>query len=98
MRILLSLALFISSGAICAAQPWPPVPPVDLAALSPADFADDELDIPYYLHHFHTIANAIVEHGENRGFIAISVWRSEKDNKPYNARVMESHLSLTRAL
>ncbi|MGI5816609.1 MAG: hypothetical protein ACOX9R_00780 [Armatimonadota bacterium] len=76
-----------------SAQELPEVPPVDLAGLSPDDFADDELDIPYYLHHFHTLANSIIEEGENRGFIDIPVWRREQDNEPYNARVMENHLS-----
>lgn len=78
--------------AVCA-HAMPEVPPVDLAQFSPDDFADDELDLPYYLHHFHTLANSIVEEGEDRGFITISVWRRERDNEPYNARVMENHLS-----
>ncbi len=52
------------------------------------------MDLPYYLAHFHRLANSVVEEGENRGFIDISVWRNPQDNKPYNARVMENILSL----
>jgi hypothetical protein len=36
----------------------------------------------------------VVEEGDNRGFINISVWRNPQDNKPYNARIMENILSL----
>jgi hypothetical protein len=70
------------------------VPDIDLSKLKPADFTDEELDVPYYLKHFHTFANSITETGPNKGFINISVWRSPKDNKPYNARIMENILSL----
>ena len=35
------------------------VPAVDLSALSPEDFADDELDLPYYLAHFQPFANSV---------------------------------------
>jgi hypothetical protein len=82
----------------------PEVAPVDLAALEPADFTDAELDIPwhsganqpmpYYLEHFHRLANAVVSEGENRGFIDLPVWRRSQDNRPYNARIMENILSL----
>ncbi|MFP4250679.1 MAG: hypothetical protein ACLFU7_13550, partial [Armatimonadota bacterium] len=44
-------------------------------------------------HHFHTVANSVVEEGDDRGFIDITVWRRGQDNEPYNARVMENHLS-----
>jgi len=57
-------------------------------------FEDDELDLPYFLVHFHRVANGVVLKGKNRGFIDIPVWRRERDNKPYNARVMENILSL----
>lgn len=72
----------------------PPVAPADLSRLQPADFTDEELDLPYYLAHFHRVANGVRMEGENRGFIDISVWRRPKDNAPYNARVMENLLSL----
>lgn len=70
------------------------VRPVDLSKLSPADFRDDELDMPYYLAHFHRVANSVALSGPRRGFIDIAVWRDLKDNEPYNARIMESILSL----
>ena len=73
---------------------WSPVPPADLSKLKPSDFADDELDLPYYLAHFHRLANGVVETGDNRGFINVAVWRNLQDNKPYNARIMENILSL----
>ena len=91
------LTLFASSAAraqVASATGWPQVPPVDWSKLSPADFADDELDLPYYLAHFHRLANSVVETGENRGFIDLAVWRGAQDNRPHNARVMENVLSL----
>lgn len=66
----------------------------DLSKLSPADFRDDELDLPYYLAHFARLANSVALTGPRRGFIDIAVWRDLKDNQPYNARIMESILSL----
>jgi len=68
--------------------------PVDLSRLSPDDFKDNELEIPYYLQHFHSLANAVVEKGEHRGYINLPIWRREQDNKPYNARIMENLLSM----
>ncbi|OQP56876.1 hypothetical protein A3860_09845 [Niastella vici] len=73
---------------------WPAVPDVDLSQFKPSDFTDEELDIPYYLKHFHTFANSVLETGPNKGFINISVWRAPDVNKPYDARIMENILSL----
>lgn len=78
-------------GTVVAAAP---VPAVDLSTLKPADFTDEELDIPYYLQHFARVANSVVMDGPARGFIGLPVWRDRQDNKPYNARVMENHLAL----
>jgi hypothetical protein len=91
------LVLMISNPAhaqVSPASSWPKVPPVDWSKLKPEDFSDDELDLPYYLGNFHQLANSVVETGENRGFIDLSVWRNQQDNKPYNARIMENILSL----
>lgn len=71
----------------------PRVPPADLSKLKPSDFRDSELAIPYYLAHFHRLANSIEESGVNRGFITLRVWRPPEHNHPYNARVMENHLA-----
>ena len=68
--------------------------PAPVADFSPADFADNELDLPYYLSHFHRIANAVEIDGPDHGFINISVWRRPRDNEPHNARIMENILSL----
>jgi hypothetical protein len=68
---------------------------VDLSKLAPSDFRDDELELPYYLAHFSRVANSVALTGPRRGFIDIAVWRDLKDNQPYNARIMESILSLT---
>jgi hypothetical protein len=78
--------------AVATAQPA--VAPADLSRLSPSDFRDDELDIPYYLAHFHRLANAVALDGPRRGFIDLAVWRDRKDNAPHNARIMENVLSL----
>ena len=72
----------------------PRVAPVDLRNLSPEEFTDDELDLPYALTHVHRVANAVRESGAARGFIDLPVWRRNRDNEPYNARIMESILTL----
>lgn len=77
-----------------AGAAWEPVPPMDWTGIRVADFADSEVEVPYYLEHFHTVANAVVEQGEHRGFLDIAVWRRTKDNRPWNARVMENHTNL----
>lgn len=78
----------------CAQQGLPKVPAADLSDLKPSDFQDDELDLPYYLANFHRVANAIIEKGEDRGFIDIAVWRSKDDNNTFNARIMENCVTL----
>jgi hypothetical protein len=71
------------------------VPPADLSRISPSDFRDDELDLPYYLANFHLVANSIALTGDHRGFIDVVVWRNPEDNRPHNARIMENILALT---
>lgn len=91
-----AFALFPIYGpltALATAQ-LPLVPPVDFSKLEPTEFADDELDLPYFLAHLHRVANSIVSEGPERGFIDIVVWRKGRDNRPYNARIMENHLAL----
>ena len=90
---LLGMILVTLFTKISQAQ-LPIVQPVDWSKLKPADFADDELDMPYFLAHLSTVANAVVDRGENRGFIDIAVWRSRDNNRPYNARILENCLSL----
>jgi hypothetical protein len=93
LQVPLLMLLLLAASAVAHAA-WDPVPKVDLAQLRPADFQDSELDPPFYLAHFKELADAVVEQGDVRGFINIPVWRSPGQNKPYNARIMESVLSL----
>ncbi len=88
------IVLFQFSCNLLIAQSWKPVPPADLSRIKPSDFADEDLDLPYYLKHFHRVANNVVETGPDRGFINIHVWRNAEGQKTYNARIMESILSL----
>jgi hypothetical protein len=88
------LALWLSLATTGVAQPLPKVPPVDLGQLKPGDFSDAEVELPYYLAHFHRVANSVSEEGELRGFFDLSVWRGQVNHKTYNARVMENCLSL----
>ena len=93
MQILLRrCVLLLSLGFAYPAQAQ--VRAANLSKLSPADFRDDELDLPYYFAHFSRVANSVALTGPRRGFIDIAVWRDLKDNAPYNARIMESILSL----
>jgi hypothetical protein len=72
----------------------PLVKPVDLEKIDPDLFSVEEWYMPYYLKHFSRVANSVVDTGANRGYLDIIVWRNPKDNQPYNARIMESILSL----
>ncbi|HKO16134.1 MAG TPA: hypothetical protein VJU87_07840 [Gemmatimonadaceae bacterium] len=93
--VLALAAAALLSGRRAASQPSAsPVAAADLARLSPSQFRDDELDLPYYLAHFHELANHVALAGPRRGFIDLAVWRSPRDNQPYNARIMENILSL----
>jgi hypothetical protein len=88
-----------SSFAIRAAADTPPaavpeVPPFDPKRVKPSDFSDADLDMPYNVTYLSRIANAIETDGPDRGFINISVWRGTPQLHPYNARIMESILTL----
>ena len=92
-----SLLLLLAAPVLRSAEPaavWPEVPSVDFSRIKPADFTDHEVDVPYFLFHFARIANSVVESGENRGFLDLAVNRDTKDNKPYNARIMEMQMAL----
>lgn len=94
MKLTLILGLSLLGISTAADMPVPPVPEADLSQLLPADFEDDELVIPFYLAHFHRVANSVSLSGPNRGFITLPVWRPEKYNKPFNARVLENYVTL----
>src|ERR1700679_3568147 len=73
------------------------VPPLDATKIRPSDFADADLDMPFALVHFARVANSVLLDGPDRGFISLSVWRGgggTAQNRPYNARIMESILTL----
>ncbi len=72
----------------------PEVPAFNPSKVRPADFSDADLDMPYNLTYLPHIANSIVTDGPDRGFINISVWRGTAQLHPYNARIMESILTL----
>ncbi|MFZ1938450.1 MAG: hypothetical protein ACLPZY_08225 [Terracidiphilus sp.] len=72
----------------------PEVPPFDPSRVRPADFSDADLDMPYNITYLSRIANAVETDGPDRGFINISVWRGTSQLRPYNARIMESILTL----
>ena len=96
--LLLSASTFsipAHSAPAPAPSAWGPVPPMDWSGINPTDFADNELEIPYLLNHFSTVANAVVETGPNRGFLNIKVAREPKDNEPYNARIQETNIALS---
>ena len=69
-----------------------PVPALELGRLELATFADDDLDLPYFLAHLSEVANSVALDGPLRGYIALPVWRNP--SAPYNARVMENVLAL----
>lgn len=70
------------------------VPPLDASKIKPSDFSDADLDMPFALSHFARLANSVLMDGPNRGFITLSVWRGTSQLHPYNARIMESILTM----
>src|SRR5580692_828202 len=88
-QLLASSRLFAQTGSTV-----PEVPPFDPSKLKPADFSDADLDMPYNITYLARIANSIETEGPDRGFINISVWRGPGQLHPYNARIMESILTL----
>ncbi|MCU0791547.1 MAG: hypothetical protein MUE42_01550 [Opitutaceae bacterium] len=94
-RSLLLLAICLLSPVYAvASEPWPKVPDADFGKIKLDDFSDHELEVPIHLFHFARVANAVVETGEHRGFLDLAVNRDPKDNRPYNARIMEMQMVL----
>jgi hypothetical protein len=75
-------------------QDLPKVKQVDLSQINPTNFSEEEWYMPYYLKHFASVANSVLDTGENRGYFNLSVWRGSHNHHTYNARVMEGILSL----
>lgn len=90
--LLLLAVLLMPLGAM--AQVWDTIQPADLQAIGLAAFDDSEIDLPYYVAHFHKLATAVEPEDPHRGFIRASVWQAPERNQPSNARVMENILSL----
>jgi hypothetical protein len=88
------LASSFAIHASADSAPVPEVPAFDPARVKPSDFSDADLDMPYNITYLARIANAIETDGPDRGFINISVWRGTPQLHPYNARIMESILTL----
>lgn len=95
-----ALAAFLSSPFLHA-QSWTPVPSASFTGIQLSQFADHELDVPYYLNHFAQVANSVVENPTTiggvvypRGFLNIKVNREPVDNVPHNARILEMQMAL----
>lgn len=94
----LLLAFALSPLAHAAPPPGPAplaVPPPALEKIKTSDFADNELDLPYYVANFCRVANSVPLEGNLRGWVTTSVWRGNSNQHTYNARVLESQLTLT---
>jgi hypothetical protein len=94
LPLLLVTLTSLTVGAQTGSPVRSEVPPVNLATIKVSDFLDDELDLPYYLVNFHRVANAVPLEGDLRGWITASVWRGDRNQRTFNARVLESQLSL----
>lgn len=76
--------------------------PVDLSAIPLSAFSDEDLEtgranpypMPYYLAHFHTLANSVEMDGERLGWINQWVWRTSWEFEDGNPRCMETVLDL----
>lgn len=86
--------LVVTLLAFQSNQDLPKVKQVALSQIDPKNFSEEEWYMPYYLKHFATVANSVLDSGENRGYFNLSVWRGSHNHHTYNARVMEGILSL----
>jgi len=68
--IVFCMAVFIAVTDRNAVAQLPEVAPVDFSRLKPSDFADDELDMPYFLAHLHEVANAVVQ-ADRKAILAV---------------------------
>ncbi len=89
-----SLLVLLAMIPTQAAIPWPEVKDADFRTIRLEEFSDHELEVPEKLFHFPQVANAVIEKGKDRGFLDLAVNRDPKDNKPYNARIMEMQMAL----
>ena len=72
----------------------PAVEPVGVDEIDPTAFEGLETSFPYAVLHAHRVANGVRDEPPNRGYFDVHVWRSARVNEPYNARIMESILTL----
>ncbi len=72
----------------------PEVSPFDSSKVKPTDFSDADLDMPWNVASLSRIANSVETEGPDRGFINISVRGGSGILHSYNARNMESILTL----
>lgn len=93
-EIILSTILFLALFSCQSPNHLPGVKEADLSQIDPSLFSVEEWYVPYYLEHFASVANSVVDTGENRGYFNLSVWRGSHNHHTYNARVMEGILSL----
>src|SRR5258708_4019205 len=82
-HLLLFLALALAPAASARAQ-TALVRQADLSKLSPSDFRDDELDLPYYLANFHRIANSDQPHNARIMESILSLTYFYTVNRPWN--------------
>jgi hypothetical protein len=92
--MILRIFIFFCLGFTGLAAQWSPVPAADFSRIKFSQFADHEIEVPYFLRHFAQVANSVVETGEHRGFLDLKVNREPVDNQPYNARIMEMQMAL----
>jgi hypothetical protein len=90
--VVLAILFALRTGGSVASGTWQKVVPPDFSKISPSDFRDDELDLPYYVQRFPELANGVVETGPHRGDIEVKLWRSNVAY--YNARDLENYLTL----
>lgn len=88
------ILLMVSCSGQTEHKSLPKIKLVDLSEIDPSLFLKEEWYVPYYLKNFSQVANSVIDTGAYRGYINIVVWRTPDVNKPYNARIMESILSL----
>jgi hypothetical protein len=88
------LASSFAVKAAADATSVPEVSPFDPSKVKPSDFSDADLDMPNNVAWLSRIANSVEIEGPDRGFINISVSRGAGQLHPYNARIMESILTL----
>ncbi len=93
--VVVALAVIPTRTAANDSPSWSKVQQAPDRSFAPDLYTSKQLyvNVPYYLKHFPALANAVIEDGEDRGFIDLHVWRTPFAR--HNLRTMENHVAFS---